>query len=427
MHPWKPIASAALAASLSLAAGAHDARACAVFTPDETAPVTGHKMILSISNDSTTLWDQFSVAEGNNTFAWILPTKGTVEIGLSSDALFEALGEVSAPQIFAPSLCTNTCDSLGGGAGGGFQNGGVEVIAQDVIGPYETVQLSSQDPDALKDWLNTHGFVVPASVAPLLDAYVAEGFDFLALKLGGDKPTSSNAARPVRVKMQGAAPTVPIRLLAAGTGDVTQVTLWVVSEGPYEPTNAPKLSLSSSDLTWDFGAESSDYGAVKADKLAKSNGLGWLLEVSRPYDKSEIEGPLENLVADDPSGSGYGTSMTTPDEDLAADLAALFGDLQGSPWVTRLSADLSREALAADLQLGASASQQPVEGVYNPQNHVNDTPCPPDPCAGDGMEGDDVDEGCGCRVGGTAKAPFGLAGLALAAGLAAMRRRRRRA
>src|SRR4051812_29367044 len=57
----------------------------------EKTQVTGHKMIFSISQVETTLWDQFSYAGDPTSFAWVLPIKGNVTVGLSSDALFQNL------------------------------------------------------------------------------------------------------------------------------------------------------------------------------------------------------------------------------------------------------------------------------------------------------------------------------------------------
>jgi len=48
-------------------------------------------MILSISQDRTTSWDQITYAGAPSSFAWVLPIKGQVEVGLSSDALFGTL------------------------------------------------------------------------------------------------------------------------------------------------------------------------------------------------------------------------------------------------------------------------------------------------------------------------------------------------
>lgn len=393
------VAAAVLAGSIS--GLGRDARACAVLTPDESIPVTGHKMILSLSQDQTTLWDQFTFTGAPESFAWILPTKGQVEVGVSSDAIFDAFGQVTAPQVFAPSVCPNTCLGNGGGDGGG----NVTVIAHEAIGPYDTVQLSSSDPAALKDWLAANGFPIPAEVLPILDAYVAEGFNFLAMKL---LPGAGvEAIQPVRVTMPGAAPSIPIRLLAAGTGELTEVTLWIVSDGKYVPANAPVASISEGDLVWDFATDSSNYAAVRKEKLAAENGLAYLVEASRPYSDWEIKSPLQYLVDSDPAKSGYGADAGAAQAGLDGDMAAVFGTLGDSPWITRLTADLSREALLEDLALTAAPDQSEVYGSYTPANHVNAGQCPPDPCATGGAGGGGTG---GTGAGGTGSGAGGGSG-----------------
>src|SRR4051812_47477010 len=73
----------------------------------ENTQVTGHEMILSISKTQTTLWDQIKYSGNPSSFAWVLPVKGTVELGVSSDALFQNLAvetqvTVESPQIQCP-------------------------------------------------------------------------------------------------------------------------------------------------------------------------------------------------------------------------------------------------------------------------------------------------------------------------------------
>lgn len=446
MKSWKALAPLAMLVSCALSVGAaRDASACAVFTPTETPSVTGHRMILSVSNTETTLWDQFDYKGAPESFGWILPIKGVAEVGLSSDALFDALGQVTAPQIFAPSQnCPNSCDGQGGGFGGGVDggsNGGVVVVAQQVVGPFEMVQLSSQDPNALKGWLAQNGYPIPAGIGPILDAYVAEGFDFVALKLLPGMGLDS--VKPVRVTVQGAAPSIPLRLLAAGTGDLTPVTIFVLGEGRWEPTNAPVVEMKASDLVWDFKTESSNYAAVRASKLAATSGLGWLVEQARPFAAFEVDNGLQSLVSASPADSGYGDAMVTPQAALDADLAALHGALSPSPWIMRYTADLSRQAFAKDLSLGAAASQTPVDGVYGVTNSINEPPCPPDPCGGQGgnggsgassgnggsggnaAAGEGSSSDCGCRVAGVDSSGATLLLLGLAPFMLGMRRRRR--
>src|SRR5688572_19439714 len=83
-----PLAIASMAIS-----DIRDASACGgcFVSQTESTQVTGHRMILSISNDKTTLWDQIKYAGNPDSFAWVLPIKGQVAIGLSSDALFARL------------------------------------------------------------------------------------------------------------------------------------------------------------------------------------------------------------------------------------------------------------------------------------------------------------------------------------------------
>ena len=98
---------------------------------------------------------------------------------------------------------------------------GVTVIAEEVVGPYETVQLQSSDPTALQDWLDAHGYVVPADVQGVVTQYVNEGFDFLAMRLVPGQGTS--AMRPVRITSPGAGLTLPLRMVAVGTGAITPI------------------------------------------------------------------------------------------------------------------------------------------------------------------------------------------------------------
>src|SRR5262245_15072489 len=142
---------------------ARDASACGgcFVPPDANTQVTGHRMVLSVSPTETTLWDQIVYSGDPESFAWVLPTKGVVEIGISSDLLFNTLAFLTDPQIIPPYInCPNSCvyEGVPGGnsataAGAGGSAGGVEVIAQEVVGPYETVQLSASDPTALQTWL----------------------------------------------------------------------------------------------------------------------------------------------------------------------------------------------------------------------------------------------------------------------------------
>src|SRR5262245_41209148 len=86
---------------------ARDARACGgCFHDDmqqtEMTQVTGHRMILSVSKIQSTLWDQIVYSGDPASFAWVLPVKGMIDYGVSSDALFGNIEQMTQVTINSP-------------------------------------------------------------------------------------------------------------------------------------------------------------------------------------------------------------------------------------------------------------------------------------------------------------------------------------
>ncbi|APR85823.1 Hypothetical protein A7982_11172 [Minicystis rosea] len=428
-------------------ANVRDADACGgcFVAQSESTVVTGHKMILSISQQQTTLYDQIVYSGDPSSFAWILPVKGVADVGLSSDALFQALDQqttvtINSPQITCPPPPDCGGDDAffgGGGAGGASGEDPVTVVAQSTVGPYETVQLKSSSPGALAAWLAEHGYNIPADVQPVVDAYVGEGFDFLALKLVPGK--GINAMRPVRITTAGASPVLPLRMVAAGTGPITPITLWVMGEGRYDTVNLPSFQVDGNLLVWNWDTSQSNYTQLKQVGFASTQNKGWLIQAAEPFSKYWLSDSLYSLAEWDPEGSGYadenGMNAAAAVDD---DMAALFGSIaESSLWVTRLNGELARSALGADLQLGASASQATIQRTFNltfstgtPPACPSFPPCDPGEGSNDGWglwgnngNGPGGGNSTGCAMTHSNGMPM-LGGLALMAALAFARRRR---
>ncbi|EYF03302.1 Hypothetical protein CAP_5633 [Chondromyces apiculatus DSM 436] len=404
-------------------------------------------MVLSVSPEGTTLWDQFSYSGAPESFAWVLPTKGIVEVGLSSDALFQTLEgltqvSISSPIINCPPPPSCGIDSPSSADSGGTGGGGppVQVIAQETVGPFETVQLSSNDPDALYDWLQTHNYFVPQDLEPVIADYVAEGFNFLALKLVPGQGV--DAMRPVRVTTPGAGATLPLRMVAGGTGPVTPITLWMLGEGRYEPVNFPSFQIDQSSLLWNWDESRSNYAELKQIGYNATSGRGWLIEAGEPVSTYSIEYTLTDLVNYDQEESGYTgdpAKGVTPIDELMADLGKLYGGISpDQAWISRMTGELTREALDDDLDLGASPDQSFVPRYFEAQVSIGTPPACPSfpPCSPweGGGTGSDLDAPAaddiwgargGCSMGTGSGSSIVLGGLALAAALAFSRRRRR--
>ena len=432
-----------VALALADASDAHACGGCFV-SESESTQVTGHRMILSVSSTSTTLWDQIEYSGKPSSFAWVLPTKGLVEIGLSSDALFENIQartdiQISSPVIQCPQppFCGNedgSLDSTGSsatsGAGGASGTGGVDVIAHEVVGPYETVQLSSTDPAALQTWLADHGYKVPTEIGPIIDQYVTDGFNFLALKLVPGQGIDS--MKPVRVTTPGAVPVLPLRMVAAGTGATTPLLLWVMGEGRYEPGNFPSFTIPPEKLIWNWDTSTSNYTELMQAEFDASKGFAWLTQAAEQFPTYDLEQTLTSLAQYSPVESGYADDMgMNAEQNCKDDLAALFGGLvRENAWVTRLYTELSRPALKTDLEVGASTDQTPLERYFQTVKSVgHPPPCPTyPPCPGSGADdapGTVSSKGCTLSGGNADPASeFALIGaMGLLIGLGLRRRR----
>jgi Uncharacterized protein conserved in bacteria (DUF2330) len=397
------------------AAWERDAAACGgCFVPQPpptqvASDITDERMLLAVSTTQSTLYDQIVYSGNPSSFAWVLPIHGTVDVGLSADVLFDSVDALTATQIVPPPQnCAPppSCPSLGGDSFGGATNastsagaGTVQVTKQENVGPYDTVQLHSTDSSALENWLSQNSFVVPAAEEPVLAAYVAEGFDFLAMKLLPDEGVQ--AMRPVRVTTVGASLSLPLRMASIGTGATVGITIWVVSDGRYEPQNFPFFHIDDSALTWDWSTNSSNYTTLRTNNEATYGGKGWEIESSLTLNQQLItsvilsggqvsgtvgvSGPLQVAPSDatqdylaigDSDAGDDGGSYQSADDVRTADIAALFAGLAGpNVRVTRIRSDIAHAAMTQDFVLQAASDQSELSNVRNVTKSLNLT-CP---------------------------------------------------
>ncbi len=426
-----------------------DAAACGgcFHPPTQTATdITDERMLLSTSTAQSTLYDQIRYAGSPTSFAWVLPIHGTVDVGLSADVLFDSIDALTATQIVSPAANCSPPPNCGGNAPGAAQdrNAGasaptVTVTKAENVGPYATVQLHSTDSSALDAWLAQNGFNVPSDVVPVINEYVAEGFDFLAMKLLPNQGVQ--AMRPVRVTTQGASLSLPLRMASVGTGTTVGITIWVVSDGRYEPQNFPFFHIDDSALVWDFSTSSSNYTTLRAQNEATLGGKGWEIESSLDVNQQLITSVIlsggqyygsggfaqaspadateDYLAAGDPDAGADAAPYQSAEDVRTADIAALFAGLPGSNVrVTRIRSDISHAAMTKDFVLKASDDQSELSNIRNVTQSVN-LVCPVyPPCSGGCVASPQSNAGSAASFGAIA----GMVGLALVRVVRARRR-----
>jgi hypothetical protein len=283
------------------------------------------------------------------------------------------------------------------------------VLHQGSAGPYETVTLHADAPGVLTTWLQDNGYAIAEDVQPIVDDYQDEGFDFIALRLAPQQDVQQ--MKPVRVVMPGAVVSLPLRMVAAGTGANVALTLFVIGEGRWNVANFPQAAINPEAVFWDFAQASSNYDALRGQLQAEADGRTWVTTYAYPDtllaptynpftitpirynvngiaaetiaeafarqglqngETDAIDGCIDGFRrhADDartvaPSCDDIGCEVPDTFIDAAElrcgeldDLAlALTGMRPRDVWLTRLDANLPRSALGQDLTLEADASQ----------------------------------------------------------------------
>lgn len=439
------LASATALAALFVTLAPRPAAACGgCFAPPpvDASPslVTSHRMAFAVSPTRTVLWDQFAYTGDPKDFSWVLPVRPGAYVEESTDAWFEALEAFTVPRVLSPPLScarsdesfscgSSSSDSLAASGSAGPVNGGVTVVHQGTVGPYETVTLNSTNPNALVAWLTQHGYVVPPNIEPIIDAYVAEKFDFLALRLAPGQGISQMS--PVRVVTPGGDWELPLRMVAAGVGSFVGITLFVIGEQRFSMPDLPMLTINPADLVFDFADGTSNYLELRSARLAANEGRTFLTTFARRgafHEPSQLPSggtanfrtqnnfqpistlgelyfaqaaenddtfascfsalaqldstlpvvescdPLDpNCTPPPPSALPSSSFRCEPWTDLEA---AMIGMHPNQVWLTRLEMNLPATALDADCVVEPAASQAPVSNFLQ-ATRMKNPPCEP--------------------------------------------------
>ncbi|MFO0612195.1 MAG: DUF2330 domain-containing protein [Polyangiaceae bacterium] len=429
------LALVAAAASLPMTALASGG----VFTSSQGAmTVTDHKVAISLSATSTSIWDELHYTGAPADFAWVMPVKGQAELAVGGGYVFSMLDEYSPVLASSPYIhCYCNDDECTMPVGiQQKEPHSTPIGSHEEVGPYDVVRVSSSDPQGLSTWFATNGYAVPADVAPMIDAYVAEGYDFFAVRLKSGAAISD--MRPIRVTTPGLSPHLPLRLMRAGSGSVAPLTLWIVGSTRWAPKNMPSFAVDASSVVWDWDTQSSNYSELVTTGFAGLPAPGWLIENARAMSGDAFE---EIALQ-----TGYYTGSATEAAAAAqADYQALVGAFGSAlVTVTRLRADLPHDALTLDLELEAGANdEQPNPVAASTKGMQPECPIKPgttttsastgggDATTGSTSSGSGGGGGNGADVGGggcSVSAGGGSVALApVAALVAALATRRRRA
>ena len=400
----RPLRALAFAFGLAALAPAPASACGGCFAPPQAVQVvTDHRMVLSVSAQRTTLWDQFGYTGRPEDFSWILPIRYTerTNVSLASNEFMVAADRLTEPYLQPPPpprppFCgDDRSPSAGGSADAGAPlDSGVMVLREEVVGPYAVSIIRGTDAMAVRTWLRDNGYAVPTAIEPVIDHYTALNMDYIALRL---RPGEGiDRMSPVRVTFEGNMPRLPLRMIAAGVADKVGLSLVVIANSRMEAMNFPNGELSDNDFTWDWNQQNSPARDFlnAFERLNNANGgRVWLTESSTAQQRAQWLSVVSQIPPSprDAGAPPGDTGTPSPDagppqpdagvmtpSDPMVDVGVAFEGLGNTATVTRLRADLLGRMLDRDLELAASTRSERSQ-FYRYGNELNRQTFPPCP------------------------------------------------
>ncbi|MEM7152491.1 MAG: DUF2330 domain-containing protein [Myxococcota bacterium] len=256
-------------------------------------------------------------------FAWIIPVMNTPEFAVSSQQLMLNLQNSTVPS-YGFSNFRDFCDDDWGGeggwddwdgcdgggaapggdsdaAGGGGDDGattggGTEVISKQTLGAFDIAVVESQTAEDLMIWLGENDFYQDPNATPILQEYVDEGAQFVAVRLTNGADVGE--IHPISLRYEGRSPCLPIRLTRIAAAEDMDIRAFFLAKGRAYPTNYRHVELNPLKLDWiDLG---SNYKEVVTQAIDEPlvEGHGFVTEYAGPTDLITRDG-LFNPLWDD--------------------------------------------------------------------------------------------------------------------------------
>ena len=248
--------------ALALAAAPSPAHACGGFFCDSTPVEQNAERILfevDLDNEVVTATVEIQYAGDADEFAWVVPVlelPDDPQLEVAPGSLMTLLEASTNKQlIFPPTRCSRPPDPpfvfsetvmRAPGDDDDFANeDGVDVTDLEQVGPYAPQRIRSDDADALIEWLNTNGYLITSAMEPAVQEYVAQGYDFLGMKLAPEAGVTD--IQPIVIRYPGTEPMVPVVLTSVAAGPEMPIMTFIAGATRWESSNYANLELNEDD------------------------------------------------------------------------------------------------------------------------------------------------------------------------------------
>jgi len=192
-------------------------------------------------------------------FAWVIPVPNLPDIAVTDAELFWELSDFTAVEVPRGGGCFAAFPGEGEG-----EDGGVDVIEEQVVGPYATATLSATNATALADWLNANGYIFPEEGEEIVSEYIEKEWYFVATKINAIEESTNytlavGAIEPIVLSFASNQTVYPLRISSLSTKTATppEVLLYVLGDHVMVPEQYP---LYIGYGNWEINAFTLEYG-----------------------------------------------------------------------------------------------------------------------------------------------------------------------
>jgi len=307
--------------------------------------------------DTVTAIIQIAYQGSAEDFAWVVPVTGQPEVALGPDAVFQNLRWRTDPQFWLnwqydeESQCATWAMPEMAAAGGGddADGGGGQVVVLDkqVVGPFITVTLdaTAAGAEVLLQWLDDNDFDQPAESLPIIDHYLGQDMNFIAVKLKENATTGD--LQPLMLTMEGTGPCIPLVLTRIAASPDMPVWAWVFGEARVVPTNWFGVEINPKKIDW--LTNGGNYEAAATAAIDEAAGHGFITEYAgKMYTQNLLhyEGQYDTAAL---------AAITNPGQFLDAMLMQGF---QSNPQIQSLIREFIPKPAEDDLPEGCKSDQE---------------------------------------------------------------------
>ncbi len=347
----------------------------------DTLPVAqnAERILFELHGDGTvTTAVEITYSGDPEGFSWVVPVPETPDLGVIPGNALSVLDTATVPQIVPPPVeCTDTGGSvimsdnaLAGSAPEDEDGDGVVVEDLPSVGAYEAIVVSSEDPNALVEWLNTNGYLITPEMEPQVAVYVQQGMKFLAMKLLPGAGVADIA--PIEMTYEAEAPTIPIVLTAVGADPEMGVLVFIAGNERYESGNFVNLEVDEEHVQFHPATGENNYYPLISWMIDNAGGKAMVTEYAAPSADAWNLVNSQVLAVDDFEESlGYVNELLSRNGYMTRAFTRVSGeDMDEDPTFVPASVDSRDVSRVIDL-----SDRPAVEVCSLAPNETLDVPC----------------------------------------------------